>query len=197
MGRRASTPIAVALAVLLGSVPAARAADGTRPDEPASSWYGWETLLSDAGAIGLWSFAAVLDEAKYASPSHDAYQRGSDALVVGGFAVYGLGAPAIHALRGRPDAAGKSLALRLGLPVAGMAAGLLVGVASCGNGGDDEVPCPVIPAALGFIAGGVTAMILDAAVIARAPGLSLGGIKVHTAFVPKPDGGTFVLGGRF
>src|SRR6185369_1797255 len=87
--------LAAVLATVAASSRGAHAADASAPTEVATSWYGWQTLLSDAGAIGLWSLAAVVDEAQYGSASWRSYQAWSTALTASGFAVYALGAPAI------------------------------------------------------------------------------------------------------
>jgi len=174
----------------------ARAAEAPAPMEVETSWYGWQTLLSDAGAIGLWSLAAVVDDAQYGSTSYQSYQAWSTALTVSGFAVYVLGAPAIHLAHGHAHKVADSLALRVGLPLGGALVGMLAGAAACGRS-DDEVPCPVITGVLGFVAGGVAAMVLDAVIVADEPVGHPSGARLQPIFIPTSGGGTFTLAGRF
>ena len=190
--RRAIWRTAAAVAFLGAS---ARAADAPAPSAAETTWYGWQTLLPDVGAIGLWSLAAVVDDAQYGSTSWRTYQVWSTALTASGFAAYVLGAPAIHLAHGRADKAGKSLAMRIGFPFGGALVGLLGGLAACDSSSRDaEVSCPVMTGVLGFVAGGVAAMVVDAVVVARTPAAAL---RFQAVFVPRSGGGTFVLGGRF
>jgi hypothetical protein len=195
-GRFAIWWLAAVLATWAASSRAARAADAPAPTEVETSWYGWQTLLSDAGAIGLWSLAGVVSEAQYDSASYQSYQAWSNALTVAGFAVYVLGAPAIHLAHGHGDKVADSLVMRVGLPFAGALVGVLAGTAACGRS-DDEVPCPVITGVLGFAAGGVAAMVLDAVIVAREPVGHPSGSRFQTLFIPTSGGGTFTLAGRF
>jgi hypothetical protein len=169
------------------------------PRRPETSWYGWQTLLSDLGVIGLWSAAYAVDDAKYGSASPQNYDIATNVLGWAGLAVYALGAPAIHAAHGNGRKALGSLGLRIGLPLGGALAGALIGSATCGgsNSNDDVVSCPVIFGLLGFLGGGVAAPIVDAAVVAREPVTPPEGPRFQAAFVPSASGGTFVFGGRF
>jgi hypothetical protein len=184
------------VATAAASSDGAHAAEAPAPTEIETSWYGWQTLLSDAAAIGLWSVAAVVDDAQYGSASYRSYQAWSTALAASGFAVYALGAPAIHLAHGRADQAGESLIMRVGLPFGGALVGVLVGAGACGRS-DDEVPCPLITGVLGFAAGGVAAMVLDAVVLAREPVRHPTGSGFQTLFIPTSGGGSFALAGRF
>jgi hypothetical protein len=186
--------LAVVLATVAATSRAARASESSAP--PAEVWYGWQTLLSDAGAIGLWSLAAVLDDAQYGSTSRQSYRAWSTALTAAGFTVYGLGAPAIHLAHGRGEKSLESLLLRLGLPLGGALAGALTGVAACGRS-DAEVSCPVVTGVLGFLAGGAAAMVLDATVIARERVEPATGTRFQTVFIPTSGGAAFALAGRF
>src|SRR6185436_7990319 len=158
----------VAAVAVLACARNAAAADEPAPAAAETSWYGWQTLLSDAGVIGLWSLAAAVDDAKYGSGgARQSYEVGSTALVALGFATYGLGAPAIHLAHGREGTALRSLALRLGLPVAGALVGVMIGSGTCDP--ESEVPCPVVAGVVGGALGGVAAAIVDGAVLAREP----------------------------
>lgn len=72
------------------------------------TWYGWQTLSADAGAVGLLLLAASF--------------RGtaSTALAIGAAGVYALGAPAVHLARGHWAESLLSLGLRVALPLAGV-----------------------------------------------------------------------------
>jgi hypothetical protein len=188
--------LAAVLATAAASSRGADAAEASAPTEVATSWYGWQTLLSDAGAIGLWSLAAVVDEAQYGSASWRSYQAWSTALTASGFAVYALGAPAIHLAHGHPDKVADSLVMRVGLPLGGALVGVLAGAAACGRS-DDEVPCPLVTGVLGFVAGGVAAMVLDAVVVAHEAVGPVTGSRFQTIIIPTSSGGTFALAGRF
>jgi hypothetical protein len=195
MSRRAGVALlAGALAFALAT--AAHAEDRPPPETPGA-WYGWQTLLSDGSATGLWVLAAALDDAKYTSGSLQTYENLSNVTLALGFATYALGAPAIHLLHDQTHEAWGSFALRLGLPVAGGLAGGLLANASCGNSGDDEVPCAIVGGVLGAVAGGVTAILIDAVVLAREPAERSTTKRVQPVFVPGPGGGTFLLAGQF
>jgi hypothetical protein len=189
--KRAAWPILLAFATITVAGRAARADEPAAP--PPAGWYGWQTLASDGTAIALLVAAGYLDDAKYTSSSGQTYGTLSNVALGAGFAVYVLGGPTLHALRGHWDKFGGSLAARLVLPVAGTLVGVLAGTVACHPEGDDEVPCPVIGGMLGFAAGGVAAMIVDAARLARDDGPS-----VTPIITPASGGGvSFTLAGRF
>ena len=188
-GKRAAWPILLAFAAVTVAGRAARA-DEPAPAAPAG-WYGWQTLASDGTAIALWAAAAYLSDAKYASSSWHTYDELSNIAVAGGFAVYLLGAAVLHALRGHSDKFGRSLLARLGLPTVGAVAGFLTAAVVCQPEGDDEVPCPFMGGMLGIAAGGLAAMIVDAA------GARDGGPSVQPVIVPSSGGVSFTLAGRF
>lgn len=102
-------------------------------------WYGWQTLITDG--------AAVLT---------------TPAVPLLGVGAYVLGAPLVHALHGRGWTALGSLGLRVGAPVTG---GF---VAYAVQGKCSGEFCAVWPL-LGAGVGVVSAMALDAAVLARKP----------------------------
>ena len=77
-----------------------------------------------------------------------------------------LGGPTVHALHGHPGRALGSLLLNVALPVAGGYVGYRIDAASCGP---DAWFCGVGGLVLGGLAGIVTAMVTDAAVLARLP----------------------------
>ena len=173
-------------------------ADAPEPRQTTqTSWYGWQTLLADAGVIALWSAAYAVDEAKYGSSSPQSYDVGTNLLVASGVAVYFLGGPAIHWAHGHGRKGLGSLGLRVGLPLGGLIAGALLGSVACRSSDNEFVPCPVVIGALGFLGGAVAAPVVDAAVVAREPVTEPTGSQLQAAFVPSGGGGTFVLAGRF
>jgi hypothetical protein len=167
------------------------------PQAPQTSWYGWQTLLADAGVIALWAAAYAVDDAKYGSSSKEGYERGTNLLVASGVAVYFLGGPVIHWAHGHGRKGLGSLGLRVGLPLGGLIAGALLGSVACGSGDSEFIPCPVVVGAMGFLGGAIAAPVVDAAVVAREPVTQPAGSQLQAAFVPSGGGGTFVLAGRF
>jgi hypothetical protein len=105
--------------------------------EPRDS-YGGRTLLVDGISLGL-SFLIL--------------PVGATAFLVGG--------PALHLAEGRPGAAAGSLALRLGLPLAGF----LIGGVSCHRSDESVGFCG--GALYGAAAGALAASLIDALLIAR------------------------------
>jgi len=195
---RASWLIGAAFAAVVGRAPAAHAEESAAaPSNGETSWYGWQTMASDGTAIALWATAAYLDDAKYTSGSFQTYKTLSNVAVVAGLGIYALGAPLVHARRGHTDKFAGSLLVRLAMPAAGLLAGWLGAAATCGPDIEDEVPCPVVGAVLGTAAGGLAAMIVDAAFIAREPVASDGGSSVQPLIMPTNGGAAFSLAGRF
>ena len=96
----------------------------------------------------------------------------STPLVIGSAITYSLGAPAVHLAHDRPAAMGIDVALRVGLPFAFAGLGYAVGDKS-------HPPCTGFIclsfsqaenfAAAGFLIGIGTAVVIDAAVLAREP----------------------------
>ncbi len=160
------------------SFPAAPAA------EPQRTWYGGEIMLSDLASIGVLVAAGNVGDSGAA-----------EALALGGS--LGLAsAPAFtHGAHGNGGAAAGSIALRLGLPAAGM----YIGAATCDEEAhrDEFLGC-LGAAAGGFMLGGIAAMVIDdfglawsdAPTSTRAPGYQLG-------LAPRSGGMTLSLGGAF
>ncbi len=192
------------LVVTVASLRAARAGEADVPETaetPQTSWYGWQTLISDGSAIGLFSLAYLVDYAGKGATSRQGYADGANLLFATGFATYLVGAPVIHWVHGNGGKGWGSLGLRAGLPIGGAIAGALIGAAACGSSSNSEefVPCPAAFAGVGVLAGAVAAPILDAAVLAREPVTPAPGPRLQAAtFVPSAvGGGTLVLAGWF
>lgn len=136
------------------------------PAQERQRWYGWQTLLSDATAVGLLGIAGA--------------SRNPDWLVPSGV-VYGAGAPAIHLAHGRLGAAVGSLALRVWVPLVGSGIGLVAAHCSPTPGDEDgNGSCALTGAVYGFIVGAGVAMVLDMAVLSWEPS------KPETQEAPPP-----------
>jgi hypothetical protein len=168
-----------------------------RPAAPRTTWYGWETLLSDASVQVLGTAAGLAADAGYGSGTRQSYVTGAQVLIGAAVVVYGLGGPVVHLANGHAGKAAGSLGLRLALPVVGALAGLLLARATCQSGGEGDVPCDAIAGVFGFFGGIAAAVAIDAAVLARGPAEPATRSRLQAAFVPAGGGGTFVLGGRF
>ena len=123
-------------------------------DEPRSEsnleqrrWYGWQTLLTDAAALGLLVGAAS-----------------SQSTATPGLALYALGGPGVHAGHGHAGKALGSLALRVSLPVTVGYVGYAIDSANCG---ESEWFCGLEGAAAGILVGTVAAITIDSAVLAN------------------------------
>lgn len=125
--------------------------------------YRWQVLVADA-VVGTAALVAVHNE--------------SDAGVVIAGALYLATGPIVHSVHDRGGRALGSLAMRATLPIFGaLVGGALIGNGarpcapssrvSCGDddGGDDEAP--VVGVLIGFGVGALTAMLIDAAFVAR------------------------------
>lgn len=152
-------------------------------------WYGWQTLLADAGAITL-TIALTTN----------ADER-DDAAVIGAFVIgasaFALGGPIVHGAHGHWGKAGVSLALRVGLSLIGGAIGAAIGADSCSQYVYDHEGCAIGYGAVGLIAGGTAAVIVDAAVLARELVPAPPHDHVMFVFHPSRSGGGLTLVGRF
>lgn len=139
------------IASLLAAAPA--------PPEPETTWYGWQTLLTDAASVGL----------SMATAAHGNADGKSTALGLTSAAFYFLGGPAVHLARGRGKTALADLGLRIGIPLgAGLLAGVIVGASASSN---SDCPGCVYEAGFlfGAVIGGVVASGVDAVKLAREP----------------------------
>lgn len=120
--------------------------EATAPPPPAEenrarpTWYGWQTLLADGASIAV-----------------------TPAVPLVGLGGYVLGGPIVHLAHGRVGAALGSLGLRVGAPIAGGTAAYLI-QGKCR--GDFCGVAPLLGAGVGLI----SAIALDSALLARAPG---------------------------
>src|SRR6185436_18594378 len=98
--------------------------------EPPQRWYGWQTLLVDAGALSL-----VITGVIIAEDSHRTEEIGMG-MVIGGVIGGLAGPPLVHAAHGKWDNAGISTGFRLGgaAVVFGSAAACSAERGRCGEG---------------------------------------------------------------
>lgn len=153
---------------------------------PQTVWYGWQTILADAGAVTLAVSSGLLEENK-------------GAPLAAGLGVYLLGAPLIHAVNGQLGKGAGSFGLRLGAPIAGTVGGLALGVATCpaDDGLNNGPYCQIGLAALGGLAGIITASVVDAAVLAKKEVRPARALSIAPSVVPSRQGTTFGLAGTF
>ncbi len=148
-------------------------------------WYGWQMLALDAASLTALVLAPNLDD-------EDLY-AGVTTAALGAFV---LGPAIIHGQHGHMNRAVGSVALRVGLPLAGG----FIGNATCDEAEhEDELFGCLGSMFAGAMLGSITAMFLDdfvlgmetRAVPARAPRFQLG-------LAPRSDSGmTLSLGGSF
>jgi hypothetical protein len=139
------------------ALPASAPAVSTAPHE---RWYGWETLASDGAAVGL----ALVGIGAHSTGC------GYAALIT-----YALGGPLIHLINVRPATAAADLALRFFAPIALGLVGLGIGASAASGACQGELADCVVQAAatvafgviVGATVGGVTAVAIDASVLAR------------------------------
>jgi hypothetical protein len=96
------------LVALLGFAGRAQAEPGQDPAPPVateSHWYGWQTLLTDGGAIAVPVIASMSRN-----------EPATAVALIAGAGAFVLGAPIVHLAHGRRGAFGLSLGLRLALP---------------------------------------------------------------------------------
>jgi hypothetical protein len=152
MGRKLRDVARAFLAALVVVLPTSAAhaePEATEPEATTESrWYGWQTLVVDGGTILV------------AIPTSGA------ALLVG----YPLGGPIVHWAHGRVETGFADLGIRLGAPIAGALTGIGIYAATgphhCGN--CELADLEVLAAGmLGAFVGAVSAVVIDAAVLAR------------------------------
>ncbi len=150
------------------------------PARTVPRWYGWQTLLADAAALGVFP----LDTSSPACP---------------GCLMYFAGGPIVHAFHARPKEAVISLGTRLAAPLMIGAMGCFGAMPLTAMGGGGSCPDAIVYAGAGM--GVVTAIVVDAAVFARErvpiedrarP------VGLTPAFAPRREGGVDVgLSGTF
>ena len=130
------------------------------PPPADTTWYGWQTLLTDVASVGL----ATLTSA-HGSPDTE-----STVLGLSSAAFYFLGGPAVHLLHGRGGTALLDFGLRVGIPAG---AGLLGAALASGLSNGSSSDCPACVTIAGFLfgatLGGVAASVVDVGWLAQEP----------------------------
>lgn len=152
----------------------------TRSEPPSRTWYGWQTLVADGASLTAFAGAMALYR-----PSSGATQDLSAGLLVLGASGYVLGAPALHLAHDAPWRAAGSLGLRLGLPGAGLLAGLALAPRCSGS-----LRCldeGLEAGAVGTLLGVVGAIVVDAATLAFEPAAKAPGPLRAWTVAPRVD----------
>jgi hypothetical protein len=151
--------------------PAETPAGATPADKPKEeehfrrNWYGYQTLLIDAGALILLVSAIA--------PANSNNGGLESALIDLSATTYIVGGPVVHLLHGRYAMSGIDLAVRAGAPlvlgVLGAAIGAAAGGSSNNSNGGFFSPAEtgaIVGGVLGFSGGIVGAIVVDASVLA-------------------------------
>jgi hypothetical protein len=128
--------------------------------EPVRGWYGWQTLVADGASVMAFTGALAL----YRPSSGGAQDLSAGLLVLAGSG-YVVGAPALHLAHDAPWKAAGSFGMRLGLPAAGLFAGLALAPRCSGLRCMDGLGSGAVGALLGLVG----AIVVDAAVLAFEP----------------------------
>jgi hypothetical protein len=184
----------VAWAIVGGLVLCARAAVAqTEPPVPASAehWYGWQTLVADACAVGIFAAAWVVGSGGY----DQATKTRTETLAYISLGTFVLGGPIVHAAHGHWGKAGISFALRVGLPILGAAAAFAATDGSCSNA--DGGCGGAASSAVVFLFGIATAVTMDAGLLATEPIAAPTRQQPVVAFTPLRRGAGVSMIGRF
>ena len=135
--------------------------------------YRYQTILADVAAVGLIAVA---------------FETQSEEVLLTGMLSYAVAAPIIHGVHGHGLRAAGSVGLRVGLPFVG-GFGMLAAIGD--NDGEEGLAAFMV----GFGLGGISAMIIDSAFIARAtPGKPR---RLTPAVGTTPGGATVGVTGTF
>jgi hypothetical protein len=124
--------------------------------QPASHWYGWQTLTADGTAVALLLTGVGASAANEQSDS-------STVFLVGAAGAYAA-PPVIHFAHGNIGRGVLSLGLRAGLPLGGAFVG-----ANSRDCSDGSETCELGGVALGLFAGWAGAVAIDAAALSWEP----------------------------
>lgn len=163
----------------------------TTADRQGREWYGWQTMLVDAGGILAGGVAAAL-----APSTLSGAQERLAFFGLGWYLVSAIGAPTVHFVRGNASRGFQDAVMRLGMPVLGAVPGLLAYCSATALQQDCDVPGSVG----GFTAFVAAAGIIDATMIAydRAENFVIVNPAGLVPIVrPVPGGGVAGVGGAF
>lgn len=162
-------------------------------EPPAREWYGWQTLLVDAGAITAMGIAA--------------HANGNAGTVAGWSSVigYALGSPIVHGFHGRPLVGLGDAGMRVALPLVAALIGIAIGEASCPPSTSNflfpnSAFCGLDGMAVGAVVGAGAASALDAVFLAwERPkrSASVDGVTWLPAVAVERGGAVAGVGGRF
>lgn len=162
--------------------------------ETERTWYGWQTILSDSAALGMAGSAPFTK---------------SIGTALGSLGVYVLMPPLVHVLHGHGGRAERSLAMRLGFPVAGaflapvmvFAYGTQSPNARICNGSDRDCGATLLMiSGIGAASGLVGAMVIDAMSSydeRRVERKVVRQVSWGPSVSVEPGGGRIALAGRF
>lgn len=125
--------------------------EGSSPESPRRTWYGWQTLTAD----GISTFL-VIAAASLAESDNDT----AETLVWMSLASYEFAPGIVHFVHKNPGRGFASFGIRLGMPLAGA----FVGAAAAS--GCNGYECEAVGAGVGFLLGMGGAIAIDAAVLA-------------------------------
>ncbi len=181
--------------------PQAYAPQGYAPQAPPVTYtkrYGSTIALADAASVAAIVVGTILIVSAAFSDYDCDYDCDDDSgsvglgvvLMIGGSAGYVFGGPLIHNYHGNGSASGKSIALRLGLPLAGALAG-----AALSAGDESCYDCDDYSGGLSAL-GVISAMVIDWTVLAKKQ------VRVDAPVVPYAapmhgGGMTLGVGGTF
>ncbi len=154
--------------------PRAPTEDGPAPAD-AKEWYGAPMVFADVASVASIVIGLVVE---------DHHSKAAPGLLIAGAGAYLSGGPIVHVVQHRTRTGVTSLALRGAAPLAGALAGTIVGAAigsrmSCGANDNCAFGGLAPGFAVGLAAGGITAMVVDDATLARrkashgSPGLAV------------------------
>jgi hypothetical protein len=127
-------------------------AETIKPKAEVERWYGWQTLLTDAGTVAILALAASNE---------------SGELLGAFFVSYGFSPAIVHLANGNYVGMGASLAGRVGIP---LTSALLFGTVGCLGDGDcdrgEVISQRAVMILMGTVLGMVGATIFDAAALA-------------------------------
>ena len=176
--------LGAAILTLLVSSSASAGEPAETPAKPETVWYGWQPLIADGATVALATAGAVqaLGESYTEGPRRE--HIASQALLGSAAVTFLFASPTIHAFHGQWGKAAISLGLRT-LPVA-VAVPLMS--ESSPHGGTWGMGMGVL------LAGGLAALIIDDAVLAREPKEPPSRTLAAAPMITKDSGGLMAVG---
>ncbi len=176
--------LGAAILTLLVSSTASASEPAEAPTKPEAVWYGWQPLIADGAAVVLATAGAVQALGESYSDVPQREHVASQALLGSAAVTFLFASPAIHGLHGQWGKAAISLGLRT-LPVA-VAVPLMS--ESSPHGGTWGMGMGVL------LAGGLAALIIDDAIVAREPKAPLARTFAAAPMMSKDSAGLMAVG---